>query len=412
VRAITLKYEIRRAFAAGVFEAAADTFLLLVAIRYFRAGDNVKGLVAVGGAGGHLFSPLSVSITTWLRLPAARAASYLFLIAGVLFTISAITPLLIAFVVASLLGMIAAAGAIPLLTQMYQDNYPTHERGKLFARAIFIRIATAAGFAWLAGFALNNHIEYFQFLMAAFALALFYSAWCLSRIPSEPLAPSGSNNPLHALKYLKDDSTFRNALISWMLMGISNLMMLPLRIEYLGNPKYGITLHDKPLDAATIAVLTAVVPNCSRLCMSPVWGIFFDKVNFFVLRIGINVGFATAILTFFTGNSFLGLIAGAMFYGISTAGGDLAWSLWVTKIAPAHRVAHYMSVHTFLTGLRGVTAPFLAFHLASRLTLNEMAIFNAGLIGAACLILVPEALRLHRSQAPAPLAVEELPEPD
>ena len=408
-RAITLKYELRRAVAAGVFETAG-VFLLLIAIRHFQTGENIKALVAVGAAGGHLFSPLSVSLATKFRLPAARAAAYLFLASAFLFMISASVPYLAPFVIASLLGMICAAAATPLLTQVYHDNYPAHERGKLFSRAMFLRIATAAGFAFLAGWALDGRLQYFQILMAVFSAAGLYSAWCLLRVPSSPLAPSGSRNPLYALRYIKDDPTFRNALLSWMLMGISNLMMLPLRIEYLGNPKYNITLYDKPLTAAMIALLVSVIPNIARLIMSPLWGAFFDRVNFFILRIAINLGFALAILTFFTGNSFVGLIVGAILYGVSNAGGDLAWSLWVTKIAPAHRVAHYMSVHTFLTGVRGVCAPFLAFHLASQLSLAQMAVFNAMLIGAACLILIPEIVRFRNSDKAVPRAAEELPE--
>ena len=58
-------------------------------------------------------------------------------------------------------------------------------------------------------------------------------------------------------------------------MGFANLMMLPLRIEYLANPKYSLALQP-----ASIAFLTGVVPNVARLVMSPVWGWLFDRANF------------------------------------------------------------------------------------------------------------------------------------
>ena len=54
------------------------------------------------------------------------------------------------------------------------------------------------------------------------------------------------------------------------------------------------------------------------------------------------------------------------------------------------RVAHYMSVHTLLNGIRGIAAPFLAFYLVERLSLGWMATVTAALIAVACLILVPE----------------------
>src|SRR5688572_32357747 len=106
-------------------------------------------------------------------------------------------------------------------------------------------------------------------------------------------------------------------------------MMLPLRVEYLANPKYG-----QQFTVEHIALLTGVVPNVARLVMSPIWGYLFDHMNFFALRVTLNIGFAIGILTFFLTGSFEGMVAGAVVYGISNAGGDVAWSLWVTKFAP------------------------------------------------------------------------------
>lgn len=49
--------------------------------------------------------------------------------------------------------------------------------------------------------------------------------------------------------------------------------------------------------------------------------------------------------------------------GVAMGGGTLSWNLWVTKFAPQERTAAYMSVHTFLTGIRGFAAPFMGFYL-------------------------------------------------
>jgi MFS family permease len=408
LRNLTFRYELQRAFATGIVETAAGTFLLLIAIRCFEAGATMKGLVAMGGAGGNLFSPVAVMLTARRGVPASRAASRMVYAAGLAFALAAILPWEWPFVLGSLVGLLLSTAAIPLFTQIYQDNYAAHERGKLFSMAIAIRIATAAGFSLAAGWAIQGHFEHFQKLLGVFALALFWEGWSLARVPSNPLARTDSNNPLYALRFIREDKTFRNALIAWMLVGFANLMMVPLRVEYLANPRYGVLLGGKPLTAAFIAVLTGVIPNLARLGMSPVWGKLFDRVNFFVLRIAINLGFAIAILTFFTGNSFSGLIAGAIIFGISNAGGDLAWSLWVTKVAPPHRVAHYMSVHTFLTGCRGIVAPLVAFQLVKTLPLLWMGVITSSLIVLACLVLIPEIG--HYRHRHAPRNVEELPE--
>ena len=64
---------------------------------------------------------------------------------------------------------------------------------------------------------------------------------------------------------------------------------------------------------------------------------------------------------FFTGTSDTGLFVGAVVLGVGSAGGDLMWSLWVTKFAPPDRIADYMGLHTFFTGIRAVPAPIVGF---------------------------------------------------
>jgi MFS family permease len=121
------------------------------------------------------------------------------------------------------------------------------------------------------------------------------------------------------------------------------------------------------------------------------------------------VGFAVGILTFFTSNSITGLIFGAIVFGISNAGSDVAWSLWVTKFAPPGRVADYMSVHTFLTGVRGVAAPAVAFSVVAHVSPGILALVSCGLILAASALLLPEIKSARRSRPGAAL-VEEVSE--
>jgi MFS family permease len=161
-------------------------------------------------------------------------------------------------------------------------------------------------------------------------------------------------------------------------------------VEYLANPKYQLTLHGAALSAGTIALFTSVLPNLARLLLNPLWGRLFDRMNFFVLRITLNLSFVVGILSFFTSDSMAGLVAGAVFYGIAMAGGDVAWSLWVTKFAPPERVADYMAVHTFFTGVRGVLAPLAAFYLAGWVPLPVMGWMSVGLIFVGTLFLIPE----------------------
>jgi MFS family permease len=384
----TYRIEKWRAVPSGILETATGTFLLLIAVQAYQAGSIEKAMIAAGGNIGLLLTPFVVQAVERRRWPVARGASGFAWLGALAFAVAALFPTLGVYVAAAVAGAACLNALTPLVIQVYQDNYTPSQRGHFFARTTVIRVGAAAVFAELAGRLLTTNLELFRWLLVVFSAAFVISALLLRRIPSKPLTVLESSNPLRGMRYLRDDRVFRTTMIVWMLMGFANLMMTPLRIEYLANPRYGLSLTPQE-----IALLTVIIPALVRLLLSPAWGWLFDRMNFFVLRITINLAFAASILVFFTGDSWLGLILGAVVFGIAISGGDVAWSLWVTKFAPAHLVADYMSVHTFFTGVRGVLAPLLAFQLVTRISIASMGMVCTFLIVAASLILIPELLR-------------------
>jgi predicted MFS family arabinose efflux permease len=401
---ITYRYERWRAVAGGILETAGTTFLLLIAVRWYEAGATTKALLAAGSSMGLLVTPLVVKLAEALRQPPARVIARFFQAGALACVVTALWPWHPIFVIGGILCTGLSSAVVPLFTQIYQENYPEHQRGRLFSRTVMIRIASAAIFCDLAGRLLSLHLGWFRVVLLMFGVAYGASAVWVSRYPSRPLRSTGSANPLRSLRYLRTDRVFRQTLICWMLMGFANLMMYPMRVEYLANPKYGLALS-----VSLIALLTGVIPNLARLVMSPIWGWLFDRMNFFVLRVVLNVGFALGILTFFMSQDTVGLALGGIVFGISLAGGDVAWSLWVTKFAPPERVADYMSVHTFFTGVRGVIAPQVAFHLMQTISIATLGWISAGMIVLASIMLLPE-VRQGKSSRPAAALVEEISE--
>ncbi len=384
----TYRIERWRALPMGVLETATGTFLLLIAVQAYQAGATDKAMIAAGGNIGLLLTPLVVQAVERRRTRISHAAAAIAVGGTAAFCIAALFPTLNVYVLAAVIGAACLSALTPLVIQVYQDNYPAAQRGHLFARTTVIRVAAAAVFAELAGRLLTTNIELFRWLLVMFAAAFAIAALLLRRVPSAPLRVLDSRNPMRGLRYLRDDRVFRTTMMVWMLMGFANLMMTPLRIEYLANPQYGLALTPQE-----IALLIAIIPAIVRLVLSPAWGWLFDRMNFFVLRITINLAFGASILVFFTGDSWAGLILGSIVFGIAVSGGDLAWSLWITKFAPPHLVADYMSVHTFFTGVRGVLAPLLAFQLIAVVSMATMGIICTTLIVIASLMLVPEILR-------------------
>lgn len=417
---MTYRYEMWRALASGVLETAGTTFLLLIAVRWFHAGSLAKALVATGASAGLVLAPVVVSWVERRQWPAARAASWIALFGAGAFLVAALFPFLPVFVAGAVLGLACASTLVPLMTHIYQQNYPEARRGLLFSRTVMVRIAAAVVFGelggrWLSapeagpwyGQFLHGGMHHFRWLLASFAAAHALAAFSLRHLPSNPLSRTGGSHPFKAMRYVRHDRLFRMTLISWMFLGFGNLMMVPLRVEYLANTsKYGVTLSGAALSAGAIALLTSVLPNLARLVLNPLWGWLFDRMNFFVMRITLNLGFMLGILAFFTTGSFWGLIAGAVFYGVSIAGGDVAWSLWVTKFAPPERVADYMAVHTCFTGLRGVVAPVLAFQAAGVMSLHALGWISAGLVLIGTVLLIPEVRHGRRIRTGPDLAEE------
>lgn len=382
----TFRFELGRAVTAGIIETAGTTFLLLIAVRYYQAGAFAKAIVAGGGSFGLMLTPMVVSWVTASGLSTSQAAARIVALGAASFLVAAAFPSLPVFIACGVLGMTTSSAVIPLLTQMYQENYPVAQRGRLFSRTVMVRIAVAAAFGKVGGDILTGDIQRFPWLLLVFSAALAGAAFCLWQCPTQPIKSDGGAHPLRSLRFAREDLLFRRTLISWMILGFANLMMLPMRVEYLANQKYGWEYT-----VGFVAFLTAVVPNLARLVLSPVWGYLFDHMNFFALRATLNLGFALGIVSFFVSDNLPGMIAGAIVFGASNSGGDVAWSLWVTKFSPPDRVADYMSVHTFLTGIRGVLAPLTGFGLAAfQVPVPWLAGLASVMILIATAMLIPE----------------------
>ncbi len=390
---VTFRLEQRRAICNGILETAGTTFLLLIVVKGFEdTGAIAKALVSISASMGLLLTPVVVTLVQTLKIPTAIAASRMSILGAFFFFLISTIDSLPLFLFGSIVAMSCSTGIIPLLTQIFRDNYPENKRGYYFSRTVWFRVASAGLFSFAAGYILTktgadeqDGLGHYRWLILVFGTAFLGSWYFLKRFPSGPLDNDIGSHPFRTLRYAKTDKLFQHALICWMMMGFGNLMMIPIRIEYLTNPIYGLEKS-----ALIISILTLVIPNVFRLLLNPLWGWLFDRINFFLLRSVLNLFFAIGILIFFSSQSLTGMIIGQVFFGIAHAGGDIAWGMWVTKLAPANRVADYMSVHTFFTGVRGVLAPIIGFGvLASGLTIGKLSFISSGMIILSAILLIP-----------------------
>jgi MFS family permease len=376
----TVELERYRAIAAGVFESYG-VFILMILVRQFNGTPFDKSVIAAAGTSGLLLTPITLFISRNLGYSAPRMLASLFTLSSLAFFLAVGVTNTSLFVTLLAIGILLPSTASPLLTSIFHNNYPIQKRGQLYAQNQALRTATSIVFSGIAGWALNGAIQYYYFLIALYGVALASSAYFLSQLPgdnaSTPRAPL-----LSCFRYLGHDALLRNTTVSWMLLGFGNLMMLPLRTEYLANPIYGIHLSE-----FEIALYVSILPNLARLGGTYIWGRLFDSMNFFSMRIILNLSFLTGIVSFFLTDAWVTLAISALIFGFSTSGGDVAWTLWVTKFAPPERVPDYMAVHTFFTGIRGLLAPMTAFALLGVFDIQTLSLIAAALILMASILL-------------------------
>jgi predicted MFS family arabinose efflux permease len=397
VVARTQVIDVARALPLGIILPLETSVLLTIAVKHFDASGLVKGLVAAAGGIGLLASPYVTALARKRGVPAMRMAATVSAVGAVGFVVAASGPLPL-FVLGVIVAMAAVNSVLPLVTFTYQRNFPADERGRRVGRGMAAKVAVSAPFAVLIGAWLRDHLDQWWLVVLTGGIAMLLLTGLYRRMPTERLEPSVVHRMMPHVELLRTDRQLRATLIAWMFMGFGNLMLLPLRVEYLARPQYGIAA-----DAAMITLLTVTIPSVMRFATTPLFGRLFDRISFFAARIVTNLLFALYVVAFFSGTSTLSLWIGSLALGVAAAGGDLMWMLWVTKFAPPDRVADYMGLHTFSTGIRAVSAPLLAFLVIERFSLGWVAVIAAAMMVVSSLVLVPEARAERRARAAAAL---------
>lgn len=378
------RFDLWRGSMQGILEGCWQTFAILILIRYFEAGDWVKGQVAAAYGYGLILTPFVVS---WLGRRHGETTHYLsrlwFGASGLLFAAAFFSSLGVFFCAMVGSQMLMAQG-VPLFTALYHQNYSKAERGKRLSRAVIFVSATLILFGFAGGYLLDRSIGAYPFLYGVGGVAALLGALAIRRMPSVPVASLNRGLLLDNLRLAAKDRIFRQLLIGWMLMGMGNLMLIPLRIELLANPAYGINATN-----TQIAFLMTFLIPCFRLASTTAWGYVFDRFNLISVRIAINLVFFVSISLFFYSGSLLVMAVGCALFGIALGGGSVMWALWVTKVAPPGKVTLYMSVHGFFTGTRASIAPFVGYALLTLLSPSAVATWAMVLIATSTVVFIP-----------------------
>lgn len=364
---------------------------LLIAIRYYDVGTVAKSLISASSFMGFLLTPLTLSLFAHTRRPAHQAMGMIFIFTGMLLFLIPWIPGALAFVVLVTAAQMVMVQYTPMYTEMYSNNFTTTQRGHRIATVFIISGAVSVLANLVVGQLLDYKLSMFKPLMGLAALCCWVSAFCLLQIPSAALQPEKVGHPLKNLSLAWRDRLFGWLLSSWMLLGFGNLMTLPLRTEYMANPRFGIDASNQ-----NILLITGAVPLICKLLVSRVLGRMFDRWNLVHLRILLNLMFLFSVLLFFSSRNYWVMGFSMALLGMAMAGGRITWSLWVTKLAGPGQASAYMSVHMFSTGIRGTLAPFVGFALIESFTVLQVSGMGVALIVLSTLMFLPAVGHMQR----------------
>jgi MFS family permease len=366
--------------------AQAGGVVLLVAIQYFDASSLAKAMLSAAVFIGLLLAPVTVTFVAVRQVRVNRALAFLQIFTAAGWVVAAASNSFAGFFVGVMVGVPILQSSVPLVTAIWQRNVSATARGKLFGLATSLATLSSVVAGLLIAWFMGDDPGRYRPVMLVLALLLFLGAIAALQLPEQRLRRS-VRNPVRLLSLLRENKVFGFLSIVWMLLGFGNLASWPLRTEYIASGKYGFAYTPQ-----SVLILTVVIPLAVTLVATPLWGRFFDQADFVRVRLSINIVFMLSIVFFFQ-QSLPSQVLGAVMLGLGRGGGLVAWNLWVTKYAPPDRTADYMSVHTFLTGTRGIVAPLLAYALLEPLSLITVTHVSLALITLASLLLLPLLIR-------------------
>ena len=381
----TYKYDLWRGGFEGVLSSGSQTFCLFIAIRYFNAEETTKALIAAAPFMGmflsmvllHYASATSWKKSTWGALPS--------LITGACLIVAAWATSLHLFAIFTIIAYICRSALLPFITDIYGDNYPSERRGAFFSKPLLLSVGIAALSAFIGSSILEKDIRHYPIIFTFLGFCAFFKAIAVYNMPSKQMDQSPHENPFGNMKYVLQDRSFGYVLLTWFIMGFANLWTIPLRVDYVTSPEWGIEGS-----AVFVAMIITVIPETLRALFIPFWARLFDKMNFVILRMILNLMFGAGVLLFFITSNPWVIGAGSALIGIAFAGGSIAWNLWVIKYAPPGKTGAYMSVHVSLTGVRGTLGPIIGYWAVGLIGARSIGIVSCVMMLIATLMLVPE----------------------
>ncbi|MDC7239589.1 MAG: MFS transporter [Spirochaetales bacterium] len=363
-------------------QTLAASIFLMIGISYFGINDFWKSLISSSVFIGMM---LALFTSSWLsHHNPSRVTGTATIAGGLLLMASGLTGSTPAYGLTIIGFSICIQIRTPLFTAIYAENYNQSRRGKLFGAGILLSLVTGLASSTLFGYFLEREISSFRWIYIFCGALLIYTGVLLFRIPFNPGRPVPRTSPLKNLGLLWKYPVFGQVSLSWFLLGFANLWSLPLRTVYLVERERGLGLS--PL---AVLIILGVIPTAVKFIFTNFWARIFDRFSFIPIRIINSLLAGGGIFIFFLTDSIPVVILGQVIMNIGFGASPFLWNLWVTRVAPPGESQPFMSVHTFLCGVRGTIGPFIGFAFIQSFSMQTVGALSLGITLLSILILMP-----------------------
>jgi hypothetical protein len=280
----------------------------------------------------------------------------------------------ILFVAIHAVAQMLQAMTTPARITIYRLNYPTERRGRTVGRIRQIQLLLTAFFAVAMSVLLDWSIGK-EKLVAALGPCPFATIDMISRvIPAisaigvlgtfafrfirvretpAPNLPSGTIRETFRrfLEVYRRDRDFRRYENFFFLFGFANIMSIPLTQIH--------AVEELKADYSDMAFINVVLVQGVMALTMAFWGRKLDRHTPNGLRGVLNLIFSLDFLFLAVSPSIGWVYIGRVFRGIAMGGGTLVWMLGSLYYARSKEEAPiYLGIHTVLTGVRWLLAPF------------------------------------------------------
>lgn len=286
----------------------------------------------------------------------------------------------------------------PILTSIYRSHYPDDSRGKIMGvvRTIFNLAFVAASYVFGLMLDIDGHNYVYVYPIIGLVGIWGVREFRKIKLPDAPL--NGHATPEHPLvqfrRVMKQDKPFAFFMAYWAIFGFAAIMIDPVKTIYVTDAQYGINAN---YEEAILAV--TVIPQAVMLLTFAFWGRQIDQYGVIKIRFLLNILPTINLLLFYFATDLKLIYLASVLQGISMSGAQLSWQLCVMEFAPKNQVGIYMGIHTMLTGLRGIIAPFVGAMLIGGVGIGNTFLVGFGLMIISTVMMIRFARDKERHDA-------------